>query len=267
MGEIVFLNGEFRPAAEASLHLSDLGLLRGYGVFDFFRVINGHPVFMEDHLDRFERSMTGLHLETPYTRDDLRGFILQLIGLNPHPLLGIKMVCTGGYSRDGYTPHGSNLFMLARPFTFHPYEQGLALMTVDHKRELHEVKSINYLTPVSLLPKMKQIHADDVLYYRDGYVSESSRSNVFIIKRGKLITPDSDMLAGVTRKRILSFARELMAVEERKVTLKDVFEADEVFLTASTKRISPVTRIDRTEYATGTWTRMLYDRLIVEELR
>jgi len=265
MDEIVFINGEFKPAGEASLLVTDLAILRGYGIFDFFRAIDGKPIFIEDHLDRFEKSMAGLHLETEYSRDDLRSFILRLIDLNPHPLLGVKMVCTGGYSRDGYTPHGSNLFMLARPFAFHPFDKGLSLMTAEHRRELHEVKTINYLTPVSLLPKMKEAGADDVLYHKDGRVSESSRSNVFMIKNGTLITPDSDMLLGVTRKRILSFAREILPVEVRPVLLQELLSADEVFLTASTKRISPVTRIDRTSFAIGPYTRKLYDRLVTEE--
>ena len=268
MPEYVFINGEIVPAHEARLQIGDLALLRGYGVFDFFRVIDGRPIFLEDYLDRFENSMRGLGLTTGLSRQYLTDQIYELIRLNSHPLLGIKMVCTGGYAHDGYTPTTStNLFMLARPFTFHPYAHGLKLMTVDHQRELFDVKSINYLTPISLLPKMKAIGADDVLYSKDGYVTESSRSNIFIIKNGKLVTPDFGMLWGITRKRIIGFANEILPVEVRQIPLDEVYGADEVFLSASTKRISPVTDIDGHAFASGPFTKMIYDRLVEEERR
>ena len=83
-------------------------MLRGYGVFDFFRVIDGKPIFLDDYLDRFENSMKGLGLTTDFTRQYLTDHIYELIRLNRHPLLGIKMVCTGGYAFDGYTPTSSN---------------------------------------------------------------------------------------------------------------------------------------------------------------
>jgi len=263
--EYSFINGDVIPVAEAKLNINDLALLRGYGVFDFFRVIDGKPIFLEDYLDRFKNSLKGLGLITNFTRQYLTDHIYELVRLNNHPLLGIKMVCTGGYAFDGYTPTSSNLFMLARPFSFHPYENGIRLMTVHHQRELFHVKSINYLTPISLLPKMKAIGADDVLYFKDGYITESSRSNIFIIKNGILITPEHGMLNGVTRKRILAFAREIMPVEVRLVTLKEANTADEVFLSASTKRISPVIGIDDNTFQSGPFTRLLFERLIEEE--
>jgi len=253
------------PVADASLNINDLALLRGYGVFDFFRVIDGRPIFLEDYLDRFENSMDGLGLTSGFSRSYLTDHIYELIRLNSHPLLGIKMVCTGGYAQDGYTPASSNLFMLARPFTFYPYENGLKLMSVDHQRELFQVKSINYLTPISLLPKMKAIGADDVLYVKDGCITESSRSNIFMIKKGVLITPDHGMLLGVTRKQIIGFANEIMPVEVRQVSIEEVYSADEVFLTASTKRISPVVGIDDNTYQSGAYTRLLFERLLEEE--
>lgn len=265
MTEYAFINGEIMPVADAKLNINDLALLRGYGVFDFFRVIDGKPIFLEDYLDRFENSMKGLGLTTDFTRQYLTDHIYELIRLNRHPLLGIKMVCTGGYAFDGYTPTSSNLFMLARPFAFHPYEHGIKLMTVNHQRELFQVKSINYLTPVSLLPKMKAIGADDVLYFKDDYITESSRSNIFIIKNGILVTPDYGMLNGITRKRILEFAQEIMPVEVRQVTVEETCTADEVFLSASTKRISPVIGIDETTFQSGSYTRLLFERLIEEE--
>ena len=266
MDHYIFINGEIVPSTEAKIHVSDIGLLRGYGLFDFFRAVDGKPIFLEDYLDRFERSMKGLQLSVPYTRDYLRNKIYELVSLHPqYDLLGIKMVCTGGYSPDGYAPTDTNFFMLAAPFKFHPYEKGLKLMTVPFQRELFQIKSINYLTPISLLPKMRAIQADDVLYHFNGLVSESSRSNIFIIKDGIMSTPSDGILEGITRKRILAFAEKILPVQVRNISLEEVLDADEVFLTASTKRISPVTAIDDTRFVSGPFTKVLYDRLLEEE--
>lgn len=265
MSAYAFVNGNIVPANEATLNISDIGLLRGYGVFDFFRVIDGTPIFLEDYLDRFERSVAGLQMSLPYTRGYLTEKIYEIISLNPHPLLGIKLLCTGGYSADGYTPTDANVCMIANPFKFHPYEKGLKLMMVDYLRDLYHIKSINYLKPISVIPQLRSIGADDVLYHKDGLISESSRSNIFIVKNGVLITPADGILEGITRKKILAFAEEIMPLEVRSVTVDELYHADEVFLTASTKRISPVTAIDDKNYNSGHFTRVLFDRLIQEE--
>jgi D-alanine transaminase/branched-chain amino acid aminotransferase len=266
MTSYAFFNGKIVPTGEANFNINDIGLLRGYGVFDFFRVINGRPIFLEDYLDRFERSVSGLNLILPYSRDFLREKIYELIALNQHPLLGIKLLCTGGYSEDGYTPAQANTGMIAKPFQFHPYENGLKLMLVDYIRELHHIKSINYLIPISQLPALNAIGADDVLYFKQDYISESSRSNIFIVKNGVLITPSEGILEGITRKKILAFAHEIMPIEVRPLSVSELKDADEVFLTASTKRISPVTGIDDQTYRSGPFTRQLFDRLLEEEV-
>lgn len=266
MMSYVYVNGQIIPAQEANINVADIGFLRGYGVFDYFRAIDGQPIFMDDHLDRFDRSTQYLGLILSQSREHIKQQILQLIALSQQPLLGVRLVSTGGYAEDGYTPTAvPNLVMIAKPFVFNAFEQGLSLMTVHHQRDMPTIKTTNYIKPISLLPKLQACKADDVLYHFEGHITESSRSNICIIKDGVLITPDSGMLEGITRKRILSFAAEILPVEVRKVSLQEVFEADEVFLCGSTKRIAPVTNIDQTTFSFGKHTRMLYDRLIVEE--
>ncbi|MBK9736209.1 MAG: aminotransferase class IV family protein [Saprospiraceae bacterium] len=266
MSLYTYLNGHIIHDSEANIHVSDLGLLRGYGVFDFFRAIEGQPIFMDDHLDRFERSASFLGLRIPVSRQHIKDNILELIDLNHHTLLGIRLICTGGYSEDSYAPAITpNLVMLAKPFTFHPVYKGLKLMTEHHQRDMPTVKTTNYIHPISLLPLMHEIKADDVLYHFNGYISESSRSNICIIKDGILITPSQGILEGITRKKILNFAHEILPVEIRMVTLKETLKADEVFLCGSTKRISPVTSIDNQTYEIGPLTKILYERLIKEE--
>ncbi|MEY4934326.1 MAG: hypothetical protein RIS64_685 [Bacteroidota bacterium] len=267
MKAFAYMNGTLLPLADAHLHITDLALLRGYGIFDFFKSVDGKPIFIEDHLDRFERSLQLMGLEIPYTRQHLRDNILKLIQLNEANLLGIKLLCTGGYSEDGYLPTTPNLIMFAKPFTFADFNDGLKLMLLEHQRDLHEIKTINYIKPITVLPKLKALKADDVLYHQNGFVTEASRSNLFIIKNEKVITPKDGVLLGITRKHILKIARKAFETEVRSVTLKDLAEADEVFLTGSTKRVAPVIQIDNYHYPIGKVTEQLYHLLLEKETR
>lgn len=240
-----FVNGQIVPADQARLHVSDLGLLRAYGIFDYFRAIEGQPVFLEDHLDRFERSAAILGLAVPATRDALRSLVYELSRLNPQPLLGFKFVLTGGYSADGFAPADEpNFIIMPKAFRFMDAPAGLHFMTVEHQRQLFEVKSLDYLMPIYTLRRQRDIGADDVLYHHNGLVTESSRSNVFIVKDGIVCTPATGMLLGITRKHVMRIADDRFSVQERDVTLAEALAADEVFTTGSTKRILPVTRID-----------------------
>ncbi|MBC7409731.1 MAG: aminotransferase class IV [Arcicella sp.] len=269
MQEFIYLNGEILPAEKAQLHVSDLGLLRGYGIFDFFRSIDGQPVFMEDHLDRFENSARLMGLPIPESRDKLREIIYEIIRLNPQKLLGVKMIMTGGYSEDGYTPSSkSNLVVIGKPFEFKPADVGMKLMTLEYRREIPEIKTLNYIVPIRAIQQMKAVEADDVLYYKDGKISESSRSNIFIIKDKKVITPVDGALFGVTRKHILNFAKNHFEVEERDVTTQEFWEADEVFTTGSTKRIIAITQVDNQVFSdgkVGTITKKLQALFLEEE--
>lgn len=266
---MIYLNGEILPSEKAQLHVSDLGLLRGYGIFDFFRAIDGQPVFIEDHLDRFENSAKLMALPIPESRERLREIILEIIRLNPHKLLGVKMIMTGGYSEDGYTPSPkSNLIVMGKPFEFKPADVGMKLMSMEYRREIPEIKTLNYIVPLRAIQQMKSVGADDVLYYKDGKISESSRSNIFIVKNQKIITPLDGALFGVTRKHILNFAKNYFEVEERDVSTEEYFEADEVFTTGSTKRIVAITETDNRMFSggeVGIITRKLQQLFLEEE--
>ncbi len=266
MKEITYINGNFVPAEKALIHVTDLGLIRGYGVFDFFRAINGSPIFLEDHLDRFEFSTGMLSLKISLSRHELKENILKIIELNPHDLLGVKLICTGGYAEDGYTPTTPNLFMLAKPFKFAEYHAPLKLFPVEYCRDLPLIKSLNYLKPISVIQNQHAAGADDVLYYKNGVITESSRSNIFIVKKGVVITPEKDVLAGVTRKNVLRLAKENnFQVEIRDVTFNEVKTADEVFMTGSTKRIVPITQVGDWRFPSGKITHMLYELLLESE--
>ncbi len=241
------VNGQLARTEAATLHVSDLSVLRGYGIFDFFLFLKGQPLFLEDYLDRFYRSALLLHLEIPFSREDFAAQIFRLIEANGHQQGGIRLLLTGGYSPDGYTPSEPNVLILQYPLPQQAWDPNitLKLMTYPHLRELPEIKTTNYITGISLLPELKKRGADDLLYLDGGWIRESVRSNFFLVlEGGRVVTPDQKILLGVTRKQILHLAQQRYTVEEREVHISEIGQAKEAFFTSSTKGLFPVIEID-----------------------
>jgi branched-chain amino acid aminotransferase len=242
-------DGSLIAAEAASLRVNDLAVLRGYGIFDYFLVHNRQPMFIEDYLDRFERSAAKLHLAIPASRTQLREYIFELIDANGLHEGGIRLLLTGGYSEDGYQPSvRPNLLILQyppRPSSLQPYETGVKLLSYPYQRELPEVKSINYLMGIYLLPELRRAGAHEPLYHDGRYLRETVRANFFLVdERGRVVTPKDKILLGVTRRKILELARNYFEVEEREITREELLTAREAFLTGSNKKILPVVRVD-----------------------
>ena len=250
-----FINGQFVSIQEARLGIRDLALLRGYGIFDFFRVKDNIPLFVDDHIDRFFRSSEITRLPLPYTKRALKDLVLELIELNNAHRSGIRLLLTGGYSEDAYTPASPNLVITQepiKPLDASVYQNGVALITHEFQRELPTVKTTGYLTGIWLADKIKAAKAMDVLYYTQGHITELTRSNIFIVQQGNTIkTPAANILPGVTRKNILALPGEKFKVEESVVTLDDLRKAKEVFITSTLKKVVPVIKIDETIYSGG----------------
>lgn len=246
MTSVVWINGEWLPATGASLPLTDLSIQRGYGIFDFFKLINGKPVFLEDHLDRFYRSAAAMHLDPGIENDVLTEVIYEMARRNTLEDAGIKLTLTGGASPDGYS--------LARPVLIinstelhleRSMGSGMKLITDRHQRQMPAVKSIDYLRAIWLQPAIKKAGADDVLYHNGEQVTECPRANFFIVTaNGEVQTPASNILAGITRKKLLDGMLEGYRVVEKDFPLSAVFEAKEAFVTSTTKMIRPVVEID-----------------------
>lgn len=255
MTKYYMINGRLTPAQDASINVIDLGLLRGYGIFDFFVCDKGVPVFFEDHVNRLRNSVKFLGMEVPYDDETIYQQIIQLTNANGFEKAGLKIIFTGGYSEDGYTPTTPNMIMIQNQFKSAPnhyFTDGIKLVTHDYIREIPDVKTLNYLVPISIRNKIADANAQDVLYFKDGIVSESSRSNIFIVNQDNtVITNEFGVLWGITRKQILNIARAHYKVEERAFSLEETMNAKEVFLTSSTKGTMGVTRIDDKVIADG----------------
>ncbi len=243
------LNGHLIAKEDAYIHVSDVGLQRGYGIFEYFVVVQGVPLFFDDYLDRFEYSAQFMDLSIPLSRAALKKRILDLVAVNKTLDCAIKIILTGGFSEDGYTPAPTpNLFIMPMPAIKHhakETEQGIRLITVDYVRDLPQVKSLNYVMSLIAQKEMRNKSAQDVLYYKDGQVSESSRSNFFIVKDDNtIVTTARDILWGITRKQIIALAKANFQLEVRDITLSEVLTAKEAFLTSSSKGALAVVNID-----------------------
>lgn len=244
----VFLNDDLVPTEKACLHVSDLSIQRGYGIFDFFRVAGGQPLFLDDHLERFFSSAREMRLPVRLQREELKNVIHLLIQKSAATHFGIRLTLTGGFSPDGYQISEPNLIVTPHPLSLPTEEQqvtGIRLITYPHRRQLPHVKTIDYLMAIYLQPHIKASGADDVLYQINGVISECPRANFFIVtQEGTVATPIENILHGITRRKVWECARRHFAVEERDVTVAEIKEAKEAFITSSTKRVLPVTAVD-----------------------
>ena len=242
-----YINDRFIEEENALIHFRDLSVQRGYGIFDFLKFINYQPLFLDDHLNRFYSSAREMRLPV-MERAELIEVIKQLIQKNNQPEGGIRITLTGGYSSDGYQLAQPNLIISYHRFqppTSDQFEKGIALMTYQHQRQLPHVKTIDYLMAIWLQPLIKKNNADDVLYHKDGVVSECPRSNFFIVtKDDTIITPGRNILKGVSRMKLMEIARDHFEIIERDVTVDDIKNAKEAFISSTTKLILPVNRID-----------------------
>jgi branched-chain amino acid aminotransferase len=246
MGEYFFLNGKILPASEAELGITDLALLRGFGIFDFMRTHRGKPFLMDKYITRFFNSARHMELEIPYSREKIAAIILELLKRNRIFEAGIRMVLTGGYTSNGFTPAEPNFFILIEKINFPPadhYENGVKLYFYQHQRELSQIKSINYLSPIYLRNRIKDAGAYDVLYHFNNHILEVSRSNFFIIRDRTIITPDNHVLLGITRSSVINIARKHFNVAERPVHVDELREANEAFMTGTTKKVLPVIQV------------------------
>ncbi len=246
----LFINGEILPREKALIPVYDLGLLRGLGVFDFFRVLDGVPVFAEDHIQRLQHSLDVMEMPVDFTAADWMDRFYEMIRVNEADRAGFRVVVTGGFSEDGYTlPEKRNIYMMLHHLPENDpkqYQQGVSLMTSSYQRDLPAAKTTIYVQALHVQPQLKKTGSFEVLYHLNGMVTECSRCNIFFIdQEGVIHTPASGMLKGITRKQVLAIgAANHIPINERPVSLSELPQMAGAFLTATTKGVLPVVKID-----------------------
>ena len=255
----VYLNDKFVPTEEAVVSVFDHGFLYGDGVFETMRAYRGKVFLLTDHLARLERSASALALSLPVRRERLADLMREALTRNQLQDAYLRVTVSRGPGEIGLDPalcKTPTLVIIARPFQPYPdsfYARGVSVMIANTRRNLPEalpshVKSLNYLNNILAKMEAKAAGAHEALLLNHrSEVTEGATSNIFIVREGRLRTPAiaGGILAGLTRGVVLGLAHDLgMATEETRLTVNDLYDADECFLTNTTQEVLPVTRVD-----------------------
>ena len=228
--------------------VNDLGVLRGYGVFDFLKTVNGKLFLWKEHWQRFQNSAKSLGLKVPVGEPEVKKIIANLFKKNKCTDASIRLLLTGGPTEDGMTVTKPVFSILIEDLYFYPkkyFQTGARVITHEYLRLVPGSKTTNYITAVRLQKDKHKAKAVEILYTHQGRVLECATSNFFIVKEGKIITPKLDILYGTTRNVIMTLAKKAgYEVEEREMKIEELYTADEAFLTATNKDIMPIVVVD-----------------------
>lgn len=253
-----YFNGEILKFKEIKISPFDLGFVRGYGIFDAMRTANGIPFCFDEHWKKFEKSSRFLDLKVPLNKEGFRKTIKLLLEKNNFKEMAIKTILTGGESKNGFTREDGETFLILADdlnnylLDEEIYRQGVKVITKEYERSCPEIKNLNYLFPLNLQKEKKQSGAMEIVYVNRGKISECSTSNIFMVKNGTIITPKKDVFSGTLRNLVIRLAKENdLLVEERDIAKEEFEKADEIFLTATYKKIVPVVKVDEGDVAEG----------------
>ncbi|MBT0959257.1 D-amino-acid transaminase [Alphaproteobacteria bacterium KMM 3653] len=262
MSRTVYLNGEYLPEEEAKVSVFDRGFLFADGVYEVTTVLDGKLIDFDGHAMRLSRSLNELEMKNPISKEDLLEVHRELVARN-----GIEdgliylQVTRGAADRDFAYPKDAEptivLFTQAKPglSTSPQAEVGIKVIGIEDQRwGRRDIKTVQLLYPSMGKMMAKAAGCDDAWLVEDGFVTEGTSNNAYIVKDGVLITRHlgHEILHGITRAAVLRFAREAqMKVEERPFTLKEAQGADEAFITSASTFVMPVVEIDGAAIGTG----------------
>ena len=266
-----YYNEQISPFRHTGMSLNDLLIQRGYGIFDYLRVVDNKPLFVQDHLDRLYNSAALMHMEVPQSKESILKIVMELVAKNDMPYSGLKLIVSGGDSSDGYTLEQPRLTIIQQPLPIpsnHFSVSPFVLMIHPFQRQLPQVKTTDYLMAIYLQPQLKAFGGQDILYTHEGMIKECPRSNFFLIsEKGHIVTAQDQILKGITRKNILEEASANgITIEERPIALEEIKTAKGAFIASSTKRIIPVSKIDTTVIPTDSpILQKVFDLLVQKE--
>ncbi|MGI6065233.1 MAG: branched-chain-amino-acid transaminase [Bacillota bacterium] len=266
MGLIIYLDGKFVNEEEAKVSVFDHGVLYGDGVFEGIRAYYGQVFKLKEHIERLYQGAQTILLDINETPEEMAQVVTETCKRNNLSDAYIRLVVTRGKGDLGLDPRKcpkSTTFCIASSITLYPeelYTNGLALATVATRRNIAEacnprVKSLNYLN--NIYAKIEANLAgvgEGVLLNNEGYVAEATGDNIFIVRKGVLITPPIyvGLLEGVTRNCVMDLARKRgIEVKETLFTRMDMYTADECFLTGTAAEVIPAVKYDGRVIGTG----------------
>lgn len=267
-----YLNGAFRPLSETRISVMDRGFLFGDGVYEVIPVYGGRLFRLTHHLKRLQDSLDSVRIANPLSTDAWKTMLNELVGCNGGGDQAVYLQVTRGVApkRDHAFPEDTSptLFAMSTPMAASVDIQnvaGTAAITLpDIRWKLCNIKAITLLPNVLLRQQAIDREGAEAILIKDGFAIEGAASNIFIVKNGLLITPANGpaLLPGITRDLILELAaRDAIPFREADISEAALFDADEIWLTSSTREISPVIRLDDRRISGGApgplWRRMI----------
>jgi len=262
----IYINGKLFDKAEAKVSVYDHGFLYGDGVFEGIRVYDGKVFKHREHIDRLYESARHIGLEIPMNREQMMDAVNSTVAANSKVNGYIRLIVSRGAGTLGLDPRKTSdpqVICIVDDITMYPpemYDNGLEIVTAatirNHPNATNpRIKSLNYLN--NILAKMEGIRAgcvETLMLNHKGEVAECTGDNIFLVKRGVLMTPprDAGILEGITRNTVMDLARQAgIKVEEPALTRHDVYAADECFLTGTAAEVIAVVKCDGRPIGSG----------------
>jgi len=255
----IYIDGKFYDRGEARISVFDHGLLYGDGIFEGIRIYNGKVFKLKEHIDRLYHSAKAILLDIPMQPAGMEQAVLETVSMNAKVDGYIRLIVTRGEGALGLDPaqcERPSVIIIAGDIQLYPqeyYEKGIAVVTAATRRMPSDsldprIKSLNYLNNIMAKVEAKQAGClEAVMLNHEGYVSECTADNIFIVSRGTLLTPAPHYgaLDGITRATVLDMAESCgIPVSETALTRYDLYTAAECFMTGTGAEIMPVTKID-----------------------
>jgi branched-chain amino acid aminotransferase len=268
MKRFAYFNGKIVPAEKVVIPMTDIGFLRGFGIFDYAKVYSGVPFLLKEHIVRFKNSAAKLGLKLPKSPKEIEAITLNLLeksldikkslkqNKKIEPFAAVRMILTGGPALGlGFNDTKQTFIIVieeCKPMASEYYTKGGILMTYEHERIFPDIKTLNYATAVKLQKERAKKKAVEILYTSHGKILEATTSNFFLLNGNTLITSQNQILIGITRNHVMDLAHKAgFTIEERDIMLNELKEADEAFITASNKEVLPIVRIDELAIGNG----------------
>jgi D-alanine transaminase len=254
MSETAYLNGQFLPLADARIPVLDRGFIFGDGVYEVIPVYSRRPFRLPEHLRRLQHSLDAIRLGNPMADAEWTRLIHELVARHSGEDQSVYLQVTRGVAkRDHAFPKDGKptVFMMSSPLSTPPreqIEQGVPCITATDFRWLKcDVKSVSLLGNCLLRQLAADAGAVEVVLFRDGFLTEASASNVFVVRGGNLLAPPKNhlILPGITYDVVLELAAAKgIPIELRAIAEQEVRSADELWVTSSSKEVLAITTLD-----------------------
>jgi len=252
---LAYVNGRFVPHGEACVPIMDRGLLFGDSVYEVIPAYGGHPFRVEHHLRRLDQSLAAIRMDNPLTHDEWHGVFHRLAAQMPgHDQSLYLQVTRGSYPARRLAIPAEvhpNVIAFSSPHPKHDADEvarGIAAITLDDIRwDQCNIKATTLLANVLARAQAGEEGADEAILVRDGAAIEGTASNLFMVSNGLLITPpdSNELLPGVTRDLVLELAEEDgIPFAQASIAVTDLEQADEIWLTSSTREVGAVVRLN-----------------------